>query len=162
MFLRDDAKYRGILRGPAVAHSRDMLTDPCGTAPLTRSIIGCAINVHRAIGPGVYESVYGECLEYELKKKGLTFELERPVPLVYKGVRLSAKFYVDFVVENQVIVELKSVAEVVRIHECQVLTQLKLTGLPVGLLINFNVGRLVDGITRLVNPTLKSRETENI
>ena len=77
-------------------------------------------------------------------------------------MRLKAKYYVDFVVENQVIVELKSVAEVAKVHECQVLTQLKLTGLPVGLLINFNVPLLVDGVTRLVNPTLKSRETENI
>jgi GxxExxY protein len=84
------------------------------------------------------------------------------VPLVYRGVQLNTRFYVDFVVENRVIVELKSVAEVARIHECQVLTQLRLTELPVGLLINFNVARLVDGLKRLVNPTLKSRETENI
>jgi GxxExxY protein len=139
-----------------------MLTDPYGTAPLTKSIIGCAINVHRAIGPGVLESVYSECLAHELKQHGLSFELEKPVPLIYRGVQLKARFYIDFVVENQVIVELKSVAEVIHIHECQVLTQLKLTELPVGLLINFNVPLLVDGVTRLVNPTLKSRETENI
>ena len=93
----------------------------------------------------------------------MSFERERPVPLVYKGVRLKAKFYVDFVVENQVIVELKSVAEVAKIHECQVLTQLKLTGLPVGLLINFNVPVLVDGVTRIVNPTLEvARDRERI
>jgi GxxExxY protein len=139
-----------------------MLTDPYGTAPLTKSIIGCAIDVHRAIGPGVFESVYSECLAHELTRRGLSFELERPVPLVYRGVRLKTKYYVDFVVENQVIVELKSVAEVARIHECQVLTQLRLTELPVGLLINFNVARLVDGVKRLVNPTLKSRETTNV
>ena len=139
-----------------------MLTDPYGTSPLTKSIIGCAINVHRAIGPGVFESVYSECFAHELTRRGLSFELERTVPLVYRGVRLKSKFYVDVVVEDQVIVELKSVAEVVHIHECQVLTQLKLTGLPVGLLINFNVPLLVDGVTRLVNPTLKSRETEKI
>ena len=84
----------------------------------------------------------------------MSFERERPVPLVYKGVRLNAKFYVDFVVENKVIVELKAVTEVARIHECQVLTQLKLTGLPVGLLINFNVPLLVDGVKRIVNPHL--------
>jgi GxxExxY protein len=123
-----------------------MLTDPYGTAPLTKSIIGCAINVHRTIGPGVFESVYSECLAHELKERGLSFELERPVPLVYRGVRLKAKFYIDFVVENQVIVELKSVTEIAHIHACQVLTQLRLTDLPVGLLINFNVPRLVDGI----------------
>ena len=139
-----------------------MLTDPYGTGALTKSIIGCAIDVHRAIGPGVFESVYSECFAHELTRHGLSFELERTVSLIYRGVRLKGKFYVDVVVENQVIVELKSVAQVVHIHECQLLTQLKLTGLPVGLLINFNVPLLVDGVTRLVNPTLKSRETESI
>jgi GxxExxY protein len=139
-----------------------MLTDPYGTSQLTKSIIGCAIEVHRAIGPGVFESVYNECFAHELKRRGLSFELERAVSLIYRGVRLKSKFYIDVVVENQVIVELKSIAEVVPIHECQVLTHLKLTGLPVALLINFNVPLLVDGVTRLVNPTLNSRETENI
>ena len=149
-------------RGQGIATFTDMLTDPHGTAPLTKSIIGCAIRVHRAIGPGLFENVYGECLAHELTERGLSFELERPVPLIYKGVPLKAKYYVDFVVENQVIVELKSVAQVAYIHECQVLTELKLTGLPVGLLINFNVPLLVDGVNRLVNPSLKSRETESI
>ncbi len=139
-----------------------MLTDPYGTSSLTKSIIGCAIRVHRAIGPGVFESIYSECLMYELKRAELSFERERQVPLIYKGVRLEAKFYVDFIVENKVIVELKSVAEVAEIHECQVLTQLKLTALPVGLLINFNVPLLVDGVKRIVNPTLQSRLTENL
>ena len=139
-----------------------MLTDPYGTSPLTKAIIGCAIRVHRVIGPGVFEKIYSECLTYELKRDGMSFERERPVPLVYKGVRLKARFYVDFVVENKVIVELKSVAEVAKVHECQVLTQLKLTELPVGLLINFNVPLLVDGVTRIVNPTLKSREAKTI
>jgi GxxExxY protein len=78
------------------------------------------------------------------------------VPLVYKGVRLNAKYYVDFVVENRVVVELKAVTEVARIQECQVLTQLKLTALPVGLLINFNVPTLVDGVTRIGNPDLRA------
>jgi GxxExxY protein len=131
-----------------------MLADPYGTSPLTRSIIGCAIKVHRIIGPGVFEKIYSECLTYELKRQGLSFERERAVPLVYRGVRLKAKFYVDFVVENRVIVELKAVTEVAQIHACQVLTQLKLTALPVGLLINFNVPVLVDGVTRIVNPQM--------
>jgi GxxExxY protein len=139
-----------------------MLTGPHGTSPLTKSIIGCAIRVHRIIGPGVFENIYVECLAYELHEQKLAFERERLVPLVYKGVPLNAKYYVDFVVENKVIVELKSVAEVAKIHECQVLTQLKLTALPVGLLINFNVPRLVDGVKRIVNPTLQSRLTENV
>jgi GxxExxY protein len=139
-----------------------MLSDPHGTNSLTKKIIGCAIGVHRIIGPGVFESVYSECLAHELKERGLSFELERAVPLIYKGVRLKAKYYVDFVVEDRVVVELKSVTDIARIHECQVLTELKLTGLPVGLLINFNVPILADGIRRLVNPSLKSREAENI
>jgi GxxExxY protein len=139
-----------------------MLTDPYGTSPLTEAIIGCAIRVHRAIGPGVLEKIYSECLTHEFKKRGLFFERERPVPLVYQGVRLKPKFFIDFVVENKVVVELKSVTEIVKVHECQVLTQLKLAELPVGLLINFNVPLLVDGVTRLVNPTLKARETKNI
>ena len=139
-----------------------MLTNPHGTSPLTESIIGCAIRVHRAIGPGVFEKIYAECLTYEFTRKKLSFERERPVPLVYQGVRLKARFFIDFVVEDKVVVELKSVAEVTKVHECQVLTQLKLAELPVGLLINFNVPLLVDGVTRLVNPTLKARETKNI
>jgi len=137
-----------------------MLSDPHGTNRLTQAIIGCAIRVHRVIGPGVFENVYAECFAHELHEHGFAFETERPVRLVYKGVTLKAKYYVDFVIENRVIVELKAVSEVVRIHECQVLTQLKLTGLPVGLLINFNVPILTDGVKRVVNPNLKPRETE--
>jgi GxxExxY protein len=106
-----------------------MLADPHGTSPLTKSIIGCAIRVHRVIGPGVFENVYAECLAYELHEHRLAFERERLVPLVYKGVPLNAKYYVDFVVENKVIVELKSVAEVAKIHECQVLTPVETDGL---------------------------------
>jgi len=134
-----------------------MLTDPHGTGPLTKAIIGCAIQVHRVIGPGVFENIYAECFAYELDEHGLAFERERLVPLVYKRVPLKGKYYVDFVVENRVIVELKAVTEVARIHECQVLTQLKLTALPVGLLINFNVPILVNGVTRLVNPHVLGR-----
>ena len=139
-----------------------MLSDPYGTNPLTRTIIGAAILVHRTIGPGVYENVYAECMEHELKERGVSFEVERPVPLVYRGATLKAKYYVDIVVENLVIVELKAVVELAEIHTRQLLTQLKLTGLPVGLLINFNVTILKNGIKRVINPALKRRETENI
>ena len=145
-----------ILPSPRIASRGGMLTDPHGTSPLTKVIIGCAIRVHRVIGPGVFENVYAECLAYEFYENWLVFEQERLVPLVYKGVRLNAKYYVDFVVENRVVVELKAVTEVARIHECQVLTQLKLTALPVGLLINFNVPTLVEGVTRIVNPDLRA------
>ena len=152
--LRRGAFSLVIWRGPPIAGQSGMLSDPHGTNPLTKTIIGCAIAVHRVIGPGVFENVYAECFAYELHEHGLAFEKERLVPLIYKGVALKAKYYVDVVVENRVIVELKAVTEVAKIHESQVLTQLKLTGLPVGLLINFNVPVLADGVTRLVNPLL--------
>jgi GxxExxY protein len=139
-----------------------MLTDPFGTNGLTNTIIRCGIRVHRTIGPGVFEKVYSECMEYELKDQGLHFELGRPVPLVYRGTPLKAKYYLDIVVENLVVVELKAIAETTEIHRRQVLTQLKLSGLPVGLLINFNVVTLSNGVKRLINPLLKRRETESI
>ena len=118
--------------------------------------------MHRTIGPGVFEKSYAECLTHELKGKGCPSRRESHVPLIYRGVSPQGEVLRRLVVENQVIIELKAVAEVAKFHECQVLTQLKLTGLPVGLLINFNVPWLVDGVTRLVNPTLKSRETQDI
>jgi GxxExxY protein len=152
--LRRGAFSLAISRGPRIASQSGMLSDPHGTNPLTKTIIGCAIAVHRVIGPGAFENVYAECFAYELHENGVAFETERLVPLIYKGATLKAKYYVDFVVENRVIVELKAVTEVAKIHESQVLTQLKLTGLPVGLLINFNVPVLADGVTRLVNPLL--------
>ena len=129
--LRRGAFSLVIWRGPRIASQSGMLSDPHGTNPLTKTIIGCAIAVHRVIGPGVFENVYAECFAYELQEHGLAFERERLVPLIYKGVALKAKYYVDVVVENRVIVELKAVTEVAKIHESQVLTQLKLTGLPV-------------------------------
>jgi GxxExxY protein len=132
-----------------------MLTDPVGTNVLTRAIIGCGIRVHSFIGPGVYESVYAECLEYELKLKGLSYEAGRAVPIVYRGVRLKSRFYVDLVVEDCVVIELKAVPVLAEIHRRQVLTHLRLTGLPVGLLMNFNVVTLTDGgVKRIVNPDL--------
>ena len=136
-----------------------MLTDPFGTNALTNAIIGCGIRVHRTIGPGVYENVYCECMEYELKEQGLPFELGRPAAIVYKGVRLKSMYYIDIVVDNQVAVELKAVETLAEIHRRQVLTQLKLTGLPVGLLMNFNVVTLTEGgVKRIVNPNVQRSE----
>jgi GxxExxY protein len=130
-----------------------MLTDPFGTNALTRAIIGCGVQVHAIIGPGVYENVYNECMQYELKQRGLSFETGRPARIVYKGVKLTSTYYIDIVVENCVVVELKAVIALGEIHRRQVLTQLKLTGLPVGLLLNFNVVTLTDGgVKRVVNP----------
>lgn len=133
-----------------------MLTDPHGTNVLTREIIGCGIRVHEALGPGVYESVYGECMQYELTEQRLAFEAGRPVSIIYRGVRLRSRFYIDLVVEGRVVVELKAVTALAEIHKRQVMTQLKLTGLPVGLLMNFNVVVLTaGGVKRIVNPAFR-------
>jgi GxxExxY protein len=130
-----------------------MLTNPAGLNTLTHAIIGCGIRVHREIGPGVLENIYNECMQYELRQEGLRFEWERAVPLVYKGQKLKARYYIDLVVEERVVVELKAVAEIVEIHRIQVLTQLRLAGLHTGLILNFNVPILTDGgVRRVVNP----------
>jgi GxxExxY protein len=133
-----------------------MLTDPFGTNRITRAIVGCAIRVHDYVGPGVYENIYSECLQYELKADGLSFELNRPALVVYKGVRLKSKYYLDMVVENLVAAELKSIEMLLAVHRKQLQSQLRLTNLPVGLLINFNVDLLTNGgVKRVVNPKYK-------
>jgi len=130
-----------------------MLTNPAGLNTLTHAIIGCGIRVHREIGPGVLENIYNECMQYELRQEGLRFDRERAVPLVYKGQKLKSRYYIDLVVEDRVVVELKAVAEIVEIHRTQVLTQLRLAGLQTGLILNFNVPILTDGgVRRVVNP----------
>lgn len=118
--------------------------------PLSKEIIGAAIEVHRRLGPGLLESAYEECLAYELFQHGITFERQKPLPVVYKEVRLDAGFRVDLLVEGLVVVELKAVDTIAPIHEAQVITYLRLTGCKLGLLLNFNVVRLKDGIKRLV------------
>jgi GxxExxY protein len=134
-----------------------MLTDPFGTSKLTYAIGGCAIKVHDILGPGLFENIYNECLQYELKEAGLSFEVNRGAPLVYKGVRLKAKYYLDLLVEGMIPVELKSIAAILAIHKKQLLSQMRLLNLPVGLLINFNVEYLSDGgIKRVVNPRYKA------
>ena len=116
--------------------------------PLTEKVIGCAIEVHRALGPGLLESAYQQCLAYELKLNGIPFRTEVPVPIAYKGIQLECGYRLDFVVDARLILELKSVDEITGIHRAQLLTYLKLTGIPTGLLINFNVARLIDGLER--------------
>lgn len=118
---------------------------------VTEKIIGACIEIHRAIGPGLLESAYEECLCFELSKNGLTFERQKPLPVVYKSVRLDCGYRLDLVVENFVVVELKAVENLLPVHEAQLLTYLKLTGLQVGLLINFNVPVLKQGVKRIVN-----------
>jgi GxxExxY protein len=116
--------------------------------PLTHTIIGCAIEVHRVLGPGLLESAYQQCLAHELHLAGIGFELERPLPVVYKDVRLDCGYRVDLLVENEVVVELKCVTELTSVHYAQILTYMKLSGVGTGLLINFNVTKLAQGIKR--------------
>ena len=118
---------------------------------ITEKIIGAAILVHKALGPGLLESAYRECLYYELKEQGLFVEKEKPLPLIYKEVKLDMGYRVDFLVENKVVVELKSVEALNDVHLAQVLTYLKLNNSRIGLLINFNVSVLKHGIRRLIN-----------
>jgi len=118
---------------------------------LTQQIIAAAIDVHRALGPGLLESTYEACLAFELAQRGLEVERQRALPLTYKAVRIDCGYRIDLLVEGQVIVELKSVQALEPIHEAQMLSYLKLSGCHVGLLINFNVKRLKDGLRRLVN-----------
>ena len=118
---------------------------------LTSVIINAAIMVHKELGPGLLESVYQSCMVIELRKRNLVVASEVPVPVVYQGIPVSdLGFRLDLLVEDRVIVELKSVEKVQSVHKKQLLTYLKLTGKPMGLLINFNEMRLVDGITRII------------
>ncbi|WP_372647898.1 GxxExxY protein [Draconibacterium sp.] len=118
---------------------------------ITEKIIGCAIKVHQNLGPGLLESAYQECLFYELKKAGLKVEKEKPLPLVYEDVKLECGYRLDLLVEDTIIVEVKSVEALNDIHLAQVLTYLKLNNSKIGLLINFNVLQLVKGLKRVIN-----------
>ena len=115
-----------------------MLTDPAGTNDVTHDIIGCSIKVHQALGPGLLESAYAPCLAFELRESGHAVELRKPVPLVYRSVTLDVCYWLDMMIDGRVIVELKSVDALAPIHDAQMLTYLRLTRCPVGLLINFN------------------------
>ena len=118
---------------------------------VTHRVIKAAMAVHSAIGPGLLEKAYDACLYYELRKDGLQFEHQLKVPVSYQGIRIDAGFRVDYLVEKCVLVELKAVEKIHPVHSAQVLSYLRLTGLTVGLLINFNVVHLRDGIHRKVN-----------
>ncbi len=120
------------------------------TNKLTEQIIGSAIEVHKLLGPGLLESAYEACLCYELAKRNLQFEQQVPLPIRYKDVNLDCGYRIDVIVEKTVIVEIKSVAALEPIHKAQVITYLKLGNWKIGLLINFNVLRLTDGLQRIV------------
>ena len=118
---------------------------------LSSKIIGAAIEVHKALGPGLLESAYEECLCHELGLRDLSFERQKPLPVVYKGTRLDCGYRLDVVVEKAIILELKSCERIEPIHKAQLLTYLKLADLRLGLLMNFNCAALKDGIVRIVN-----------
>lgn len=117
---------------------------------LTERIIGAAIEVHKALGPGLLESAYEECLAHEMRLRGLRFDRHMPLPVISKGVNLDCGYRLDVLVETSVVLELKAVEAIVPIHEAQILTYLKLGGWAVGLLINVNVPVLKNGIKRVV------------
>ena len=118
---------------------------------LSNKIIGAAIEVHKTIGPGLLESAYEKCLCRELTLRAISFENQVPLPLVYKGEKLDCRYQMDLVVENAIIIELKACEKIEPIHHAPLLTYLKLSGLNLGLLLNFNVPVMRDGITRIVN-----------
>ena len=118
---------------------------------ISSKIISAAIEAHRHLGPGLLESAYEVCLAYELNQRGLIFQTQVALPVIYKGIKLDAGYRIDFLVENKVIIEMKAVEYLAEIHTAQLLTYLRLKNLKLGLLINFNNVRVVEGIKRIVN-----------
>ncbi|HCY75931.1 MAG TPA: GxxExxY protein [Ignavibacteriales bacterium] len=117
---------------------------------ITKVVIGCAIDVHKELGPGLLESAYEECLNYELQKAGLKVEKQKAIPVIYKEIKLDCGYRADLIVEDKIVIELKTVDEFNPVHEAQILTYLKFAEKKLGLLINFNVLRLKDGIKRYI------------
>ena len=117
---------------------------------LTEEIIGAAIEIHRYLGPGLLESTYEECLCHEFKLRNISFERQKPIPLEYKGISLDCGYRIDIIVENKIVLELKCVDTIIPVHEAQLLTYLKLSGIKVGFILNFHVSVMRDGIKRMV------------
>jgi GxxExxY protein len=118
---------------------------------ISNRIIGMAISVHKALGPGLLESTYKECLFFRLRKDGFRVEKEKPIPLIYEEVKLDCGYRIDLLVESKVVIEIKSIEALNDVHFAQILTYMKLGGYKLGLLINFNVSMLKDGIKRVIN-----------
>ncbi len=118
---------------------------------LSKIIVNACFQIHKEIGPGLFESVYEECLYFELIQQGLHVERQKELPVVYKGIKMEIGFRTDLIVEHKVIVEIKSVELIATVHQKQVLTYLRLTGSKLGLLVNFNESLIKDGIQRIVN-----------
>jgi len=121
---------------------------------IATKIIGCALEVHKALGPGLLESAYQECLFYKLKLEGLAVEKQKPMPLIFEEVKLEVGYRIDILVENKVVIEIKSVEALNDVHIAQTLTYMRLGGFKLGLLINFNVNLLKQGIKRIINGEL--------
>jgi GxxExxY protein len=129
-----------------------MEINPADYNHITGSILNGAIEVHKHLGAGLLESTYMPCLHFELTARKLRFHVQKSIPIVYKGTPLDTFYRVDLIVEDVVVVEVKSLTATLAVHQAQLLTYLRLTGCPVGLLINFNVPRLMDGVKRVLNP----------
>lgn len=121
---------------------------------ISTKVIGLALEVHKALGPGLLESAYKECLYYKIVQSGLFVEKEKPMPVIFENVRLEVGYRIDLLVENKLVVELKCVEEISDVHLAQTLTYMKLGNYKLGLLINFNVVKLKDGVRRVINGTL--------
>lgn len=123
--------------------------------PITEQIIGAAIEVHRANGPGLLESSYRTCMQYELAARKVRFVAERSIPLVYKDIRIDGAYRVDLIIEDAIVVELKAIESITPVHEAQVRTYMRMTGCQLGLLINFNVTKLVNGVRRFIDTSIE-------
>jgi GxxExxY protein len=146
-----------ISRVTRIAGQADVATNVDSVNPLTDRVIGAAIKVHKALGPGLLESVYQTCLVFELRRSGLHVEANVPLAVKYEDVYLDQGFRLDAVVEDYLVLEIKSVRQLVAIHDAQVLTYLKLSGFPVALLMNFNVTLMKNGVKRRINPNPAAR-----
>ena len=118
--------------------------------PLANQVIGCALQVHSALGPGLLESTYERCLALEMRAQGLSFEEQKSLPISYRDVQIENAYRIDFVMAEKLVVEIKAVAELIDVHQAQVLTYMRFSRIPVGLLLNFNVSHLKRGIRRFV------------
>jgi len=123
------------------------------STPLAEAVIGAAIDVHKALGPGLLETPYRRCLQHELTSRGIKFEAEVPRPLFYKGVTIDCTYRIDLLVENTLVVEIKTVEHLLPVHSAQVLTYLRLLRLRQGLLFNFHVAQLIQGLKSILNPS---------
>jgi GxxExxY protein len=153
----EDAEKRVFIFGWALSGVGERYMESVELDGLTEQIIGCAIAVHRVLGPGLLESTYEACLAHELGKNGFHVAKQEEIAITYKSVRLDCGYRVDLLVNDRVIVELKSIEKLQPVHKAQLITYLRLADKPVGLLINFNESLLKDGIARLVNSPGKSK-----